>query len=75
MIFASAGSYAIDAVAGEIVDSTGCGDTYLAAYLSRRLAFDAPERAGRFAAAAAALSLEREGAFRASEADVRDRMA
>jgi sugar/nucleoside kinase (ribokinase family) len=74
LIFDGARSYAIDAAAGELVDATGCGDTYLAAYLSRRLASDEPERAGHFAATAAAMALERVGAFRASEAEVRDRM-
>ena len=64
----------IDAVAGQEVDATGCGDTYLAAYLDRRLALNDPKLSGRFAAAAATLALEREGAFRAGVPEVRARM-
>ncbi len=74
LVLDAGGFHAVDAVVGEVVDATGCGDTYLAAYLSRRLVSEEPGRAGRFAAAAAALSLEKVGAFRASEAEVRDRM-
>lgn len=66
--------HSVDAVPGRIVDATGCGDTYLAAYLSRRLASDPPERAGRFAAVAAMLALGREGALRANEEEVLSRM-
>jgi len=64
----------IDAVPGKALDSTGCGDTYLAAYLDRRLASNDPGFSGRFAATAATLALENEGAFRASASDVRARM-
>lgn len=46
------------------VDSTGCGDTYFAAYLFRRLAGDAPEAAGHFAATVASAKLGYYGAFR-----------
>jgi len=74
LVLDGVGYHAVGAVAGGIVDATGCGDTYLAAYLSRRLASDEPASAGRFAAAAAAMSLEGEGAFRGSEAEVRERM-
>ncbi len=40
------------------VDATGCGDTYFAAYLVKRLEGERHAEAGRFAAAAATLKLE-----------------
>jgi sugar/nucleoside kinase (ribokinase family) len=46
------------------VDPTGCGDTYLAAYMSRRLTTDDLRECGDFAAAAAALKIEQVGPFR-----------
>ena len=49
---------------------TGSGDTYMAAYLYQRMKGTAPELAGRFAAATAALKLEKAGPFRGTEADV-----
>jgi sugar/nucleoside kinase (ribokinase family) len=49
---------------------TGSGDTYMAAYLYQRMKGMAPELAGRFAAATAALKLEDAGPFRGTEADV-----
>jgi len=51
-------------------DPTGCGDTYMAGYLYQRLKGTDPERAGRFAAAMAALKLEGAGPFSGSEAEV-----
>jgi sugar/nucleoside kinase (ribokinase family) len=51
-------------------DSTGCGDTYMAGYLYQRLRETSPERAGRFAAAMAALKLEGPGPFKGTEEDV-----
>lgn len=55
----------------EPVDATGLGDTFFAAYLSRRLAGDDAAEAGRFAAATAALALGRFGPFAGSARDVR----
>ncbi len=57
-----------------LVDATGCGDTYMAGYVSRRLKGDDAERAGRFAAALATLKLERSGPFTGTEADVEARL-
>ncbi len=74
MIFDGQEFHYIDAIAGKKVDATGCGDTYLAAYLDQRLALNDPELSGRFAAAAATLALEREGAFRGGAPEVRARM-
>lgn len=51
-----------------LVDPTGCGDTYMAAYLHRRLAGAEPARAGEFAAAVATLALEVPGPFRGDAA-------
>jgi sugar/nucleoside kinase (ribokinase family) len=57
-----------------IIDATGCGDTYMAAYLARRIKGDDIEQAGRFASAMAALKIENAGPFRGSEEDVREMM-
>jgi sugar/nucleoside kinase (ribokinase family) len=57
------------------VDATGCGDTYLAAYLARRITSDDLRECGAFAAAAAAINLESFGAFRGSAADIGERRA
>ena len=46
------------------VDPTGCGDTYLAAYMTRRLSSDDLRDCGDFAAAAAALKIEQVGPLR-----------
>ncbi len=70
MIFENGRFYVIDPIAGKEVDATGCGDTYLAAYLDRRLASNDPGFSGRFAAAAATLALEQEGAFCAGAPEV-----
>ncbi len=53
-----------------VVDPTGCGDTYVAAYLHRRMQSDDPGRAGRFAATAATLTLERFGPLQEREKEV-----
>ena len=58
-----------------VVDATGCGDTYLAAYLHRRLKSEDVERAGRLASAAASLTLEQFGPFQATERDVEGALA
>jgi sugar/nucleoside kinase (ribokinase family) len=55
------------------VDATGCGDTFAAAYLAARSFALSPPEAGRFAAAAASLKLERYGAFDGSRAEVQER--
>lgn len=57
--------------AADPVDPTGLGDTFFAAYLHRRLAGEDAVEAGRFAAATAALALQRFGPFAGSERDVR----
>ena len=56
------------------IDATGCGDTFFAAYLARRQRGDNVAAAGRFAAACATFTLERRGAFNASEREVLARL-
>lgn len=53
-----------------VVDTTGCGDSFLAAYFARRLLGDPPPAAGRFAAGVAALSATRAGPFDGDAAEV-----
>jgi sugar/nucleoside kinase (ribokinase family) len=47
----------------EIVDPTGCGDTYMAGYIYKRLRCCDLNEVGRFAAALSSLKLERSGPF------------
>jgi sugar/nucleoside kinase (ribokinase family) len=54
----------------EIVDATGCGDTYMAGYLYQRAKGAGMEEAGRFAAALSTLKIERSGPAQASCEDV-----
>ena len=57
-----------------VVDATGCGDTYVMAYVLRRHLGDTPERAAHFASAVASIKLEASGPFNGTEADVLERM-
>ena len=59
----------------EIVDATGCGDTYSAGYLWRRAQGMGFEESGKFAAAMCTLKLEHSGPFDGSIDDVRRVMA
>lgn len=54
----------------EVVDATGCGDTYMAGYLYKRSMGAGYVEAGRFAAAMCTLKLQATGPFTSSEADV-----
>ncbi len=56
----------------KIVDSTGCGDTYMAGYIYKRLKSSDINESGRFAAATASLKLEEAGPFKGSEEDVQN---
>ena len=58
----------------KIVDPTGAGDTYLAAYVRAIDLFNNPEQRGKFAAMTSTISLEKRGAFDASLQDVMDRL-
>lgn len=55
----------------EIVDATGCGDTYMAGYLYKRLKGCGAEEAGRYAAAMCTLKLEASGPFRGTEEQIK----
>lgn len=59
----------------EIVDATGCGDTYSAGYLWCRAQGMGFEESGKFAAAMCTLKLEHSGPFDGSNDDVRRVMA
>ncbi len=52
-----------------VVDATGCGDTYVMAYVYRRLQGANPGEAGRFASAVASIKLEASGPFRGTLQD------
>ncbi|MFQ5684320.1 MAG: PfkB family carbohydrate kinase [Candidatus Binatia bacterium] len=54
----------------KIVDPTGCGDTYIAGYLFKRMKSSPIVEAGNFAAAVASLKMERHGPFEGTEKDV-----
>jgi len=53
-----------------LVDATGCGDTYMAGYLYRRLKGNDIQQAGEFAAAMASLKMESAGAFLGTEDEI-----
>lgn len=64
LVFADGGFHEIPAYRPrEMVDATGCGDTYSAGYLYRRLQGMSPAESGRFAAAMCTLKLEHNGSF------------
>jgi sugar/nucleoside kinase (ribokinase family) len=62
LIYANGQAHRIPAhSAKRIVDPTGCGDTYAAGYVYRRMMSADAETAGRFAALVSSLKLERSG--------------
>ena len=50
-----------------IVDTTGCGDTYMAAYVSQRLSGHSQKEAGNFASLIASKKIENFGPFKSSK--------
>jgi sugar/nucleoside kinase (ribokinase family) len=54
----------------EVLDTTGCGDTYMAGYLSQRISGKTPQEAGEFASSMAALKIESYGPFTGTAEDV-----
>ncbi len=52
------------------LDATGCGDTYMAGYLYKRVKGASPVDAGKFAAAMATLKIEKQGPFNGTEAEI-----
>lgn len=55
----------------DVVDATGCGDTYMAGYLYSRSRGASHLEAGKFAAAMCTLKLGHSGPFSGTEADIR----
>ena len=58
-----------------VVDATGCGDTYMAGYLYRRIKGASVRESGEFAAAMATLKIETSGPFTGTKEDVLDLLA
>jgi sugar/nucleoside kinase (ribokinase family) len=56
--------------ATEVVDATGCGDTYMAGYLYKRTKGASVQYAGEFAAAMATIKIQSSGPFTGNEEDV-----
>lgn len=54
----------------EVVDATGCGDTYMTGYLYKRAKGAGIEEAGRFAAAMSTLKIECLGPFKGTREDI-----
>lgn len=54
----------------EVVDATGCGDTYMTGYLYCRAKGQSIEEAGRFAAAMSTRKIEASGPFQGTKEDV-----
>ena len=58
----------------EVVDATGCGDTYVTGYLYKRAKGAGIEEAGKFAAAMATIKIEGSGPFSGTKEDVEARI-
>ena len=60
----SDGEIKIDAVkCDDVVDTTGCGDTYMAAYITQKLLSKSPENAGSFASVIASDKIRSYGPY------------
>ena len=71
LIYAEENFYEIPAYPpAEIVDATGCGDTYMAGYLHMRTKGASYREAGNFAAAMCTIKLEASGPFCGTEEEV-----
>ncbi len=64
LIYAKGEFYSIPAVITNVVDPTGCGDTYMAGYIYKRLTSEDFNEIGNFASKVASLKLERFGPLR-----------
>lgn len=60
--------------ASEVIDATGCGDTYMAGYLSQRSQGASMEDSAKFAAAMATIKIESFGPFKGYAQDVFEAM-
>ncbi|PZP47081.1 MAG: ribokinase, partial [Pseudopedobacter saltans] len=58
-----------------VVDATGCGDTYMAGYLYRRSMGAGLQDAGEFGAAMATLNIENSGPFNGTLQDIIDKIS
>jgi hypothetical protein len=58
----------------KVIDPTGAGDTYLAAYIRATELFNEPKQRGRFAAIVASMSLENKGAFKGNLEGVMEKL-
>lgn len=58
----------------EVVDATGCGDTYMTGYLYKRAKNASVEDSGRFAAAMATLKIEGMGPFNKTKKEIENLM-
>ncbi len=75
LIYAEGTFYEVPAYApAHLTDATGCGDTYMAGYLSQRVKGISYLDAGKFAAAMASLKIETSGPFYGSSAQVETRI-
>lgn len=73
LIYLNGEFYQIPAYAPhEVVDATGCGDTYSAGYLYKRLQGASPIEAGKFAAAMCTIKLEHNGPFNRSIKEIEE---
>ncbi len=73
VIFDGKNYYQIPAFAPiEVIDATGCGDTYLTGYLYQRAKGENIEKAGKFAAAMATLKIQGLGPFNGTENDIKN---
>jgi len=76
LVFGPEGTLRIPAVPPRRrLDATGCGDTYLAAFMSRRLRGERLIECANFAAVAASLNIENHGPLKGSTDDVFARWA
>lgn len=72
LIYSGGKFYVIPAYApSHVVDATGCGDTYMAGYLYRRIKDDGIQQAAEFAAAMSGLKTATPGPFTGTEDDVK----
>jgi len=71
VVFSENKFYCIPAFApSQVEDATGCGDTYMAGYLSQRIKGVTIQQAGEFAAAMATLKIQSSGPFKGTKEDV-----
>jgi sugar/nucleoside kinase (ribokinase family) len=71
VIFSAEGQFNIPAFKpAEETDATGCGDTYMAGYLYKRVKGASIQDSGEFGAAMASLKIEASGPFNGTEDDI-----